>query len=133
MTLTRRVATLAALSLATAGLGAVAAQPASAADGSTFTWSFSDYIGGQVPGIGFTHTASDGATTSGADVVFGGGTGTGSLATGDLHIAYTGTATYSWHSSVIFSDPEVIVEGDEGRIVADIGWDEGSGIDSSTR
>ena len=124
MILARRVAALAALSLASVGVVAVAAPPASAAADRSLTWSFSDYLANPkgLP-VGFSkHVASDGATSTGADVVFGGGTGTGSLAAGDLHIAYEGTVTYSWHMEISFSDPEVIVEDGEGRIVADVAW-----------
>lgn len=124
MTLARRVAAVAALSLASAGLVGVAAQPASAADDATFTWSFSDYLSRQVNMVGFTsHVASGGATNSGAaDVVFSGGEGTGSLESGDLHLTYDGTVTYTWHADITFANPEVIVEGGNGRIVADIAW-----------
>lgn len=124
MTLSRRVATLAALTLASAGLVGVAGQPASAADDATFTWSFSDYLARNSGGVGFTsHVASGGATNSGdTDVVFSGGEGTGSLESGNLHLAYDGTVTYSWHADITFSNPEVIVEGGDGKIVADVAW-----------
>ena len=120
----RRIAATSALALAASGLGVVAAQPASAADDATLTWAFSDYLfnAGKLP-IGFTsHDVSGGATDSATGIVFGGGAATGSLESGDLDVAYTGSVTFTWHVDLTFSDPEVVVEGDEGRIVADVAW-----------
>lgn len=120
---TRRVAALAALTLATAGLTGLAAQPATAASDATLTWSFSDYLSRNVNGVGFTsHEASGGATSTGDEVVFSGGEGTGSLAGGDLHLTYDGTVTYTWQPSITFSNPEVVVEGGNGKILADVSW-----------
>ena len=120
----RRVAATSALALTASGLGAVAAQPATAAGDHTLTWTFSDYLfnAGKQP-IGFSsHTVAEGASTSAAGIEFGGGTVSGSLETGDLDAAYTGSVTFSWHVDLTFSDPEVVVEGDEGRILADVAW-----------
>ena len=48
---------------------------------------------------GFTsHAPSGGATENASGIVFGGGEGTGSLATGDLHLTYDGSVTFTWHA-----------------------------------
>ena len=124
MSFIRRTAATSALALAASGLGVVAAQPATAADDGTLTWSFSDYLFNPTKQpVGFTgHQTAGGAATTDAGIVFGGGNGTGSLEAGDLDVAYTGSVTFSWHVDLTFSDPEVVVEGDEGRIVADVAW-----------
>ncbi|GAB3199261.1 hypothetical protein GCM10027062_15310 [Nocardioides hungaricus] len=133
MSTIRRIAAATTVALAASGLGVVAAQPASAAD-PALAWSFSDYLynADKLP-VGFSgRTVADGATDSGSGIVFGGGKGTGSLESGDLDLDYAGSVTFSWHVSITFSDPEVIVDGDGGRIVADVAWavpDEGSADD----
>lgn len=124
MSFARRIAALTTVALTATGLGVVAAQPATAADDATFTWSFSDYLfNPQGQAVGFTsQTPNGGATKSATGIVFSGGEGTGSLEGGDLHVAYEGGVDFTWHATVGFSNPEVFVDGDEGRIVADVSW-----------
>lgn len=116
MILIRRVATLAALSLATAGLGAVAAQPAIAADDATLQWGLSTYLNEHLTQQSFT----DGATESADGVVtFTGGTTAGDTTT------YRGTASYSFSGlySFAFSDLAVTLDDQgDGTIAADVAW-----------
>ena len=124
MSYLRRIATLTAVGLASAGLVGVSTQPATAAEDPTLSWSFSDYLfnPNKLP-VGFTsHATGAGATETAAGIVFGGGETTGSLASGDLRVAYDGSVDFSWHATIGFSNPEVVVDGGEGRIVADVSW-----------
>jgi len=122
-TRTRRLAILAAGAVASTSLMFIAA-PAQAADttpaaGAKFSWSFSDYLGSVFTG----HEATGGAVVSGTGVVFGGGTGTGSVGAGTFDVKYQGSAAFEWHGvTLTFSSPEVVVAAGEGKVEADVAW-----------
>lgn len=118
MTLSRRVATLAALTLASAGLVGVAGQPASAAPGAELHWGISQYLNEHLSGQTFT----DGATATDGVVTFVDG-----VVEGDS-VSYTGTARYAFVSggaefySYSFSDVTVTLDEGAGTISADVAW-----------
>lgn len=116
MSITRRVAALAALTLSTTGLAGLAAQPASAADDATLSWGVSQYLNEHLETQSFT----DGATESPDGVV----TFTGGVKTGDT-TKYQGAASYSFRGlySFTFSDLALTVDGEgNGTIAADVDW-----------
>lgn len=129
MTLTRRVAALAALTLATAGLGGIAAQPASAA-GSSFTWGishqFDEHLSDHTLGGGATE-AADGAIT------FPGGEGSFDPETGAGTMQYDGSVlgAFATFYSVTIADPAVSIDEDgHGEITALVsGWEAASETD----
>lgn len=121
MTLARRVAALAALSLASAGLVGVAAQPASAADDQTLQWGLSQYLNEHLTEQSFT----DGATEAADGVV----TFVGGVTSGDT-TTYRGSARYSFAGlySFTFSDVALTVDdAGDGTIAADVAWTSPSG------
>lgn len=117
MNLVRRVATVAALSLAAAGLVGVAAQPATAA-GSSFAWQISQQFHEHL----YDHTLAGGATEAGAGVVtFPGGEGSFDPATGAGTVQYDGSVVgaFTGYYSVTIAEPAVTVDEDgNGEITA---------------
>lgn len=112
----RRIAATSVLALAASGLGVVAAQPASAAEGATLSWGVSQYLNEHLTAQSFT----DGATESAEGIV----TFTGGVTTGAT-TKYQGTASYSFQGlySFAFSDVALTVDDrGDGTIAADVDW-----------
>lgn len=118
MSYLRRVATLATVTLASAGLATVTTQPASAATGGELHWSVSQYLNEHLTGQTFT----DGATVTDGVVTFVDG-----VVDGDS-VSYAGTARYAFamggteYYSYSFSDVTVTHDGGTGTIAADVAW-----------
>lgn len=117
MNLTRRVAALATLALASAGLVGLAAQPAVAAD-TAFAWEISQQFDDHLT----DHTLAGGATESAAGVVtFPGAEGSFDPETGAGTVQYDGSVTgaFTGFYSVTIAEPAVTVDEDgNGEITA---------------
>ncbi|WP_243056908.1 HtaA domain-containing protein [Nocardioides sp. SR21] len=127
MTLARRVAAVAALSLASTGLVGVAAQPASAAELS-FTWEISQQLDDHLS----THALTGGATEDSSGVItFPGGEGSFDPETGAGTVQYDGAVAASFQTfyEVKIAEPAVTIdEQGNGEITAVVsGWDAPSG------
>lgn len=126
MTLVRRVAALATLSLASAGLVGIAAQPASAADAS-FTWEISKQFDEHLS----SHTLNGGATEAADGVItFPGGEGSFDPETGAGTMQYDGSVVgaFTGFYSVTIAEPAVSIDEDgNGEITALVsGWEAAS-------
>ncbi|MGB0100347.1 MAG: hypothetical protein WBP61_08705 [Nocardioides sp.] len=124
MSFTRRLATLTALGLASAGLVGVSTVSASAAEGGTLRWGMSTYLDEHLGSQTFT----DGATESEDGLVtFVDGVGD------EGAMQFAGSARYAFavggveYYSYTFSDPTVTVADGVGTIAADVAWTAPSG------